>query len=288
MNTDPEINATLGSTGIKASRLVHAAWSFAGRKGPFGGRILPDGIERAFHELGLNTILVTPKMKDAAEGVRRLVRAGHREEMVVISAVGIPTARRVRAYWNRCTSELELDTIDVFLMGWVAYPFYLRPSVWGAMQELKESGRVRAVGFSIHNRRLAARLVRKLEPGPDVLMIRYNAAHRGAETEVFDHLPDPKPGIIAYTVTRWGDLLKPRPDLGFEQGMSAPECYRFALMHPAVDVALCGARTYVELAEDVEGIKEGPLPPERYEEVLRFGDAVHRKPSRRGSRYAFR
>lgn len=288
MNAGPTIRTTLGSTGIPVSSLIPAAWSFAGRKGPFGGRIPPDEIERAFHELGLNTFFVTPKMKDTAEGVRRLVRAGHRENIVIVSASGIPLAGRVRAYWSRCTRELELDMIDIFLMGWVQYPFYLRPSVWGAMQELKDSGKVRALGFSIHNRRLAARLSNELEPPPDVLMLRYNAAHRGAESEIFKRLPEPKPGVIAYTATRWGDLLKPRPNLGFERGMSAPECYRFVLQHDAVDAALCGARTYSELEENVEGVLEGPLQEERYEEVLRFGDAVHRRPTRRGSRYAFR
>jgi len=288
MSTASAIRTDLGSTGISVSMLVPAAWSFAGRKGPFGGRIPPGEIERAFHELGLNTFFVTPKMKDAAEGVRRLVRAGRRDEMVIISGAGIPTAGRVRAYWSRCTRELELDTVDVFFMGWVQHHLYLRASVWSAMQELKASGKVRALGFSIHNRRLAAELANGLDPPPDVLIIRYNAAHRGAERDIFDKLAEPKPGVIAYTATRWGDLLKPRPDLGFERGMSAPECYRFALMNPAVDAVLCGARTYSELEEDVEGVLQGPLAEDRYREVCRFGAAVHRRPTRRGSRYAFR
>ncbi len=278
----------LGNTGLEVSRLIPAAWSFAGRKGPFGGRIQPVDIERAFHELGLNTFFVTPKMKDAAEGVRRLIRSGHREDMVIISVVGIPLPRMVGAYWRRCTRVLELDTIDILLMGWVQHRFFLRPSVWGAMQELKESGQVGALGFSIHNRKLAARLANELDPAPDVMMLRYNAAHRGAETEIFNRLPEPKPGVMAYTATRWGDLLKSRPDLGFEKGMTAPECYRFALTHPAVDAALCGARTFAELQEDIEGIAEGPLSEERYREAVRFGDAVHRKPTRRGTRYAWR
>lgn len=278
----------LGNTGLEVSRLITAAWSFAGRKGPLGGRIQPEDIERSFHELGLNSFFVTPKMKDAAEGVRRLIRSGHREEMVIISVMGIPLPRMVDAFWRRCTKALELDTIDILLMGWVQYRFYLRPSVWEALQKLKESGQVGALGFSIHNRKLAARLAGELDPAPDVLMLRYNAAHRGAETEIFPRLSEPKPGVIAYTATRWGDLLKSRSDLGFEKGMTASECYRFALMHPAVDAVLCGARTFAELQEDVDGIADGPLSEERYQEVVSFGDAVHSKPTRRGTRYAWR
>jgi predicted aldo/keto reductase-like oxidoreductase len=56
--------------------------------------------------------------------------------------------------------------------------------------------------------------------------------------------------------------------------MSAAECYRFALSHPAVDVVLCGAASFDEIREDAEGARLGPLPDERLEEVRAFGDAV--------------
>ena len=73
----------------------------------------------------------------------------------------------------------------------------------------------------------------------------------------------------------------------FEAGMTAPECYRFVLTHPAVNTVLCGARTLDEVEQDVEGIRQGPLSPERQAEVLRFGDAIHANPSRRSSRFMF-
>lgn len=288
MASDTPSRVTLGKTGIEVSPLILATWSFAGRKGPFGERLPARDVERAFHELDTNALFATPKMKELAEGVRRLIRAGHRDEMVLVSLAGIPTAGRVLAYWNRCSRSFGIEMIDVFLMGWVQRSWYLRHSVWHAMNLLKESGRVRAIGFSIHDRRLAARLVQELDPPPDVLMIRYNAAHRGAETDIFDHLPEEKPGVMAYTTTRWGELLQARPEAGFPTGMTAPECYRFALAHPAVDAALCGARAWSELEEDVHGVREGPLSPERYEEIKRFGDAVHADPTVPGSRFMFR
>jgi len=108
-----------------------------------------------------------------------------------------------------------------------------------------------------------------------VLMIRYNAAHRGAEQEVFATLPDRRPGIIAYTATRWRMLLQPLPEAGFPHAMTPGECYRFALTHPAVDLALCAAGSAAELAEDVAAIRLGPLDPTRLDDARRFGDAVH-------------
>lgn len=285
---DPTLPGTpLNGTDVVVSPLALAAWSMAGRRGPWGAVLSPEEVERAFHELGITTFFVTPRMKNLTEGVRRLIRAGHRAEISIISGVGIPTPGRIRTYQRKCARAFGTDTIDLFLIGWVQARWYLRPRVWKALQRLKADGRIRAFGFSAHNRKLAASLAGELDPPPDFLMVRYNAAHRGAETEVFARLPEPRPGIIAYTATRWGDLLKARPDLGFDRSMTAPECYRFSLGNPAVDCVLCGARSFEELVEDVEGVAKGPLPAGRLEEVMRFGDAVHRKPSRRSSRYAF-
>ena len=70
-------------------------------------------------------------------------------------------------------------------------------------------------------------------------------------------------------------LLQPLPDRGFPVGMTAGECYRFALSHPSVDVALCAARSAEELRTDVAAVREGPLDAARTQEVKRFGDAVH-------------
>jgi aryl-alcohol dehydrogenase-like predicted oxidoreductase len=155
------------------------------------------------------------------------------------------------------------------------------------MRRLREEGKTRAIGFSSHDRRLAAALARELPA--DVLMVRYNASHRGAEHEVFDALADlgaARPGIMAYTATRWGMLLKPLPELGFASPMTAPECYGFALDHPMVDMVWCAARTPGELREDVAAALAGPLDPERRREICRFGDAVHRA-ARGGRRFMF-
>jgi hypothetical protein len=106
-------------------------------------------------------------------------------------------------------------------------------------------------------------------------MVRYNAAHRGAEGEVFAAFGADRPAIIAYTATRWGLLLKPLPSRGFPQAMTAGECYRFVLGHPAVDIVFCAARSRAELREDVTAVLQGPLEPTRLEACRHFGDAAH-------------
>jgi len=134
---------------------------------------------------------------------------------------------------------------------------------------VKESGGAKALGISCHDRPMARELVDEL--GLDALMIRYNAAHRGAEKEIFETLDTAKTGVIAYTATRWGRLLQPVGDLG---PMSGPECYRFVLSNPSVSTVLCGARSYEEIASAAAEAELGPLTDPRLTEVKRFGDAV--------------
>ena len=74
----------------------------------------------------------------------------------------------------------------------------------------RRDGVVRRLGLTTHQMDLAAEVARSGHL--DALMIRYNAAHRGAEREVFpvtDALGLP---VIAYTALRWGALLRPTPE----------------------------------------------------------------------------
>jgi aryl-alcohol dehydrogenase-like predicted oxidoreductase len=271
----------LGRTGIEVSPLGLSAFSFAPGKGMLG----PSEVERAFHEHGIRTFFVGRQMPQLIEGVRRLVRAGHRDEIVLASGAGLPFGPSVRRAFEKNARLLGVDTIDIWLLGWVRSRWAVSGKTWPTMLKLQEEGKVRAIGFSCHDRRLAATLAKELPL--DVLMIRYNASHRGAETEVFATLGEDRPGVIGYTATRWGMLLQGLPERGFPTPMTAPECYRFVLAHPSVDMVLCAARTPAELSEDVAGVLAGALDRVRLEEVHRFGDAVHAS-ARGGRRWMLR
>jgi len=257
---------TFGQAGLRAAAL--------GLAGSYG--IDAKGVERAFHELGVNYFFFTGKDDGMRAGLRALIASGHRDEIVIAGGANVPTGFGVRAAFDKDCKALGTDRLDVFQVFWVQYHWYVTGQTWPAMRKLKEEGRVKTLGVSIHDRPLARKLVDEL--GLDMLMIRYNAAHRGAEKEIFADLPSPRPAIVAYTATRWGKLLVP---LGGRAPMTPEECYRFPLSNPNVDVVLCGPRSYEELEQDARGVTQGPLPDSRLSEVRAFGDAVRATASSR-------
>jgi predicted aldo/keto reductase-like oxidoreductase len=143
-------------------------------------------------------------------------------------------------------------------------------------REAKEAGKVRLLGLTSHQRKLAAEAA--ASGLLDMLMIRYNAAHRGAETEVFpttDRLGLP---VVTYTALRWGALPRPTPDdpEGFTPP-PAPAWYRFALQSPSVTVALAAPEDRAELEEDLKVLDAaGPLSPEEYQRLAEHGQRVRR------------
>jgi aryl-alcohol dehydrogenase-like predicted oxidoreductase len=108
----------------------------------------------------------------------------------------------------------------------------------------------------------------------DLLMIRYNAAHPGAEKDIFPFLSRRRPAVIAYTATAWRRLL--RAPAGWKGAVpTAGDCYRFCLTTPHVDVTLSGPRTVTELRENLAAVEKGPLSPEEMRFIREFGRAVH-------------
>ena len=123
----------------------------------------------------------------------------------------------------------------------------------GALEGLvaaREQGLLRAIGLTTHQRPLAAEWA-----GTgllDMVMVRYNAAHRGAEHEVFPVTDELPVFVVTFTGLRWGALIGPTPldPPGFVLPQ-ARECYRFALSNPSVAVALMAPKVRAELDENL-------------------------------------
>src|SRR5262249_12996612 len=114
----------------------------------------------------------------------------------------------------------------------------------------QRDGWVRMIGLTSHQRPLAAEAA---QSGLlDMLMIRYNAAHRGAEKEVFPVTDARNLPVVVYTCLRWGGLLQPTTadPPGFVVPR-APAWYRFALQTPSVSVALMAPDNRRQLEENL-------------------------------------
>jgi predicted aldo/keto reductase-like oxidoreductase len=80
---------------------------------------------------------------------------------------------------------------------------------------------------------------------------------------------------VSFTATRWGQLLKAKKMPPGETPLTAPECYRFVLSHPSVDVCISGAKTVEEMRQNLTVLGSGPLTGSELERVRRIGDFVH-------------
>lgn len=155
-----------------------------------------------------------PGHEDAVSGA--IATCGSlRDELVVCAQFAARTAQEAEAELDGLLRALQLAYIDVLTLYYVEaveeWDEICGPK--GTMKYLvraKKDGRVRRIGLTSHQRRFAARLA---ETGAlDALMIRYNAAHRGAEREVFPVTSRLNLPVIAYTATRWRRLLESTPD----------------------------------------------------------------------------
>jgi len=112
----------------------------------------------------------------------------------------------------------------------------------------------------------------------DIVHVRYNAAHPGAERDLFPRLPDAdRPGIVAFTATSWGQLLNPRFTPPGERTPTAADCYRFVLSHPAVDLCATGPATDAQVEDAVAAQARGPLSADDIAWMKRVGSAVYRR-----------
>lgn len=217
----------------------------------------------------------TIRRSGMGEAIRHLA-ARHREKLVIVlqsySRRGTLLGRSIESGLRR----LGLDHADILMLGWHNGP--LSAHLLEAAMRLKEGGRVRHLAISGHDRSALRQHV------PDTrlaaLMVRYNAAHRGAEAELFAHLrtnEESRPGVVSYTATRWGTLLDPRFTPAGRPVPTATDCYRFVLSNPNVDVCLTGPATVEQMEANLQALELGPLPDDAMTWMRAVGDHVHQE-----------
>lgn len=229
-----------------------------------GGRDL----ERA-HDRGVNFFFWgLRRRRSFGAGLRRLA-ARDRSSVVLAIQSYTRLGFLMRPSVVVALRALRIDYVDVLSLGWWNE---LPPRrILDAALALRERGLVKKIVISSHERTLLPRLA-ELE-GVDGVMVRYNAAHTGAEREVFPKL-DASPGVLAFTATRWGSLLNPRLVPKGERVPDASDCYRFALTTPHVHATLAGPKDGRELDAALTALDRGPLDSEELAWMRRVGASV--------------
>ena len=247
-------------------------------------RLDPDDIHFAF-ERGVRYFNWCGK----PDGLSRAIRESGalRREIVVAAQLKARTADEADRELDWILKETGGECLDVGTLYYVEsdeeWQAITGPGgAWGTFAKRRRNGDLTLLGLTSHQRHLAAKwATERSEDGMrrlHMLMIRYNAAHTGAEQDVFPVTSQVGMPVVTFTGLRWRDLLRGTPDdpPGFEPP-SAADCYRFCMAHPAVSVALAAPNGRAELAEALRALEAG-VPSDLWMKSMRdHGRRVHRR-----------
>ncbi len=256
----------LGKTGQHVSRLGISS-SFGAPAAAF-----EEAFERGCNYFTWGTF-IKGRSSEMKSFIRTIAKSGQRDKLVLAMFSYAHHPWLTESFFIRGLKALGIEYADVLLLGY----FPKRPPqrvIDGAMK-LKEKGLVRFIGISSHNRKVFPKLAD--EDLFDVFHLRYNAAHRGAETDIFPYLKNDRAGTVSFTATRWKQLLKQKRIPENETAPTAIECYRFVLSNPAVDVCMMGARNREEMKQNLAVLDQGPMTDEELQRMRKIGDYVHAK-----------
>ena len=224
-DTDTLPTAPLGTTGMRITRVGFGAWAIGGGGWTFawGNQDDADSIAAIRHavERGINWI-------DTAA----VYGLGHSEEIVARALRDIPADDRPYVFtkgglvWddrNRAAAprrigdplslrrevdaslrRLHVERIDLYQMHWPAEDGTLLQDYWGTLLQLKEEGKVRAIGLSNHD-------VRQLNAAErvghvDTLQPPFSAIHREVAAAELPWCAAHRTGVIVYSPMQSGLL----------------------------------------------------------------------------------
>ena len=254
-----------GRTGLMVSRIGLAS----------GYGVPTAAIEKAFHEYGVNYLWLSVFMPRGMVRAIRNLAPKHRDELRIVLAKPTFGGFFLQSFVERWLKKLKIEQADLVVIQGQGKP--PGQKFIDRVHRLRDSGKVRFVGMSSHERSLFGKIARGEVKAPvDFFHVRYNAVHTGAEQDVFPHLPqEDRPGIGIFTATCWRKLLKPKRMPAGERPLAAADCYRFVLSHPDVNVCATAPSTAEQMEENLKALEAGPLDEEEMARIRRIGKYIY-------------
>lgn len=257
---------TLGRTGLQVSKLGLGS-SF---KAPTSAYL------EAF-DRGVNYFYWGSVRRSLMGNAIREIARDRREQLVLVLQSYSRVGALLTPFVERGLRRLGIDHADLLLLGWFNNPPSAR--VQDAARSLRARGLIGHIALSTHRRTLLPTLLDNEDFG--AWHLRYNAVHRGAEREVFPYLETResarRPGVVAYTATRWGHLCDASKTPAGERTPLGTDCYRFALSRPEVDVCLAGPNDAEQMKQALAALDAGPMDPDERAWMARVGDHLYAK-----------
>ena len=256
----------IGNTGLLSSRLGIGSTFDASTA------VIEDAFERGINYLYWGTV----RQPDFARAMVNLSKH-HRDELILSVQSYSQDPSSIEGEVEDALKTAGIENFDFLLLG--NRNSALSGEYVELFERLRDRGLLRYMSLSSHNRPFLPSLLEDYEQDRspfELLMLRYNPVHRGAETDVFPFIPKRKhPTIATYTSTRWGHLLDSDKMPPGEVPLTARDCYRYALSNPAVDMVIAGPANGDQMGEAISALEVGPLEPEERARIERIGAHIY-------------
>ena len=301
---------TLGKTGLKVSEVGFGAWAIGGNNygnsyGPTDDKVSLAAVEKAF-ELGCN-FYETADVYGHGHSEELLGQAlkEHRDDVILATKVGgdfyhdPPRMNFNPEYLEFASAKscerLQTDHLDLYQLHNPPAQLLKSRKIFDGLDKLKDSGRIRHYGISIHDPQEGLLAMRYGQPA--AIQVVFNLLRQEAKNQLFQVARDQNVAIIAreplangflagkFTIDSTfpsGDIRRNFPSnylsglirasqqlrlLESKTRTLAQASIRFVLDHKDVSTVIPGAKTPQQTEED---IRSSELPSLTGEELLRI------------------
>jgi aryl-alcohol dehydrogenase-like predicted oxidoreductase len=194
----------LGRTGWKVSEISFGAWAIGGAWGPVDDHESLDALRAALDE-GINFIdtadvygdgrserLIAQVLKERRDRIYVATKAGRRLDPHV--AAGYSRAN-LTAFVERSLKNLQVETIDLVQLHCPPTEVYYRPEVFGILDDLVTTGKIRFYGVSVEK---VEEAIKALEfPNVQTVQIIFNLFRQRPAELLFELARKHRVGILA-------------------------------------------------------------------------------------------